>query len=96
MLQSNYFVGLQIQLHSNCTFEHSRGRQKNLKTPRFEKSNLGKTSGFVTGKPLGLPDMYFTTIFSTLELSIQFLRNVKCLLTVFFNLQVIIPELKVL
>ena len=76
-------------------FEHSGGRQKNLKTPYFEKLYLSKTSRFVTGKPLGLLDMYSTAIFSTLELSIQFLRNRKFLLTVFFNLRAVISELKV-
>lgn len=77
-------------------FECLRGRQENLKTPRLEKSNLSKTIGFVTGKPLGVLDMYFATIISTLELPIQFLRNRNYLLTVVFNSRAVAPELKVL
>ena len=47
-------------------FEHSKGRQKNLKTTHFEKSNLSKTSEFVTGlcpvcdrKTIGSPRYVF-------------------------------------
>ena len=70
-------MGLQIQLYIN--FSKTQGADRKIWKLLILKNQIW-------AKHVCLLDMYFATIFSTLEFSILFWKNGKCLLNLFFQL----------